>query len=165
MERVVKEQDNVRRSIEAVYREKRGRLFALAFSILNDGHSAEDVLQEAFMKAIERCGSYEERGKMYNYIVRLLYNCAIDKLRKKKEYPTEDETLEGHFQEQTLDEQSAVLEAARNLPDEQRDVIFLRHYSGLSFAEIAEVLDAPLGTILSRMRYGLMKLKTLLERV
>ncbi|MCX7703495.1 MAG: RNA polymerase sigma factor [Planctomycetota bacterium] len=163
MEWTIEGKRDVKKNLEEIYLKRRGELFGLAVAMVKDAHSAEDVLQDAFTKMLERIGSYKERGKMYNYLVRLVYTCAVDRLRRKKERRIEEE---GDLSSKVRlpEEKSSVLEGVRRLPEEQRDVVLLRHYSGLSFAEIAEILGAPLGTVLSRMRYALIKLKEILEK-
>jgi len=156
------ERKDVRSALEELYRKRRDRLFALALALLGDANAAEDVLQEAFTKTLHSLHRYQERGKMFNYIVRLLYTTAIDRLRKKKELPLDAELSTDS--EPDCEEETSILNTIRSLAPEQRDVIILRHYSGLSFREISELLGLPLGTVLSRMRYGLLRLKNLLER-
>ena len=158
----VGEKKDVRSALEGLFRENKDRLFALALALLGDANSAEDALQEAFAKTLHSLHRYEEQGKMFNYIVRLLYTTAIDRLRKKKELPLDAELSADP--ELNCGEETGILSTVRSLAPEQRDVIILRHYSGLSFKEISELLGLPLGTVLSRMRYGLLRLKNLLER-
>ena len=147
-----------RAALEKVFRDERRRLYGLARALVREHHAAEDVVQDAALRFLKGAAGYTERGKLRAYLVRAVYTAALDWLRARKRERTMTETGStvadaGASGEETL------IAAVRSLPPEQRDVLLLRCYSSLTFAEAAEVLGVPLGTVLSRMRYGLEKLR------
>ena len=150
------------------------KVYTSILLIVKDRYKAEDLLQECFMKAIDRMsrGVYNEEGKFGPWISRMAHNMAIDHYRKQKRNPTvilEDgspvfNTME--FTEESIE--SVQIEKERNirlkelvqeLPETQREVLIMRHYSGLSFQEIAEETGVSINTALGRMRYALINLR------
>ena len=150
------------------------KVYTTILLIVKDRYKAEDLMQECFMKAINRIskGSYNEEGKFGPWISRMAHNMAIDHFRKQKRNPTiilEDgspvfNTME--FTEESIE--SVQIEKDRNirlkelineLPETQREVLVMRHYSGLSFQEIAEETGVSINTALGRMRYALINLR------
>jgi RNA polymerase sigma-70 factor (ECF subfamily) len=150
------------------------KVYTTILLIVKDRYKAEDLMQECFMKAIDRMsrGVYNEEGKFGPWISRMAHNMAIDHFRKQKRNPTvilEDgspvfNTME--FTEESIE--SVQIEKDRNirlkeliqeLPETQREVLIMRHYSDLSFQEIAEETGVSINTALGRMRYALINLR------
>ena len=140
---------------------------------------AEDLLQETYIKAIDvlKSGRYIEEGKFMPWIVRIAHNLAIDYFRKEKRYPTivlEDGSIvfnsfefsEDSFEDIQLKQDQIVniRELVKKLPDEQREVLILRHYEELSFQEIADMTQVSINTALGRMRYALINLRKMLNK-
>lgn len=157
----------------------KSKVYTTAYLIVKDKYIAEDLLQEAFIKAIKRIksGTYNEEGKFAPWISRIVHNLAIDHFRKQKRYPTivmEDgtpvfNTIE--FTEESIesvqirDETHAKLrELIQTLPEAQKEVLMMRHYADMSFQEIADTTGVSINTALGRMRYALINLRKKMEQ-
>ena len=138
---------------------------------------AEDLFQDTFIKVIEtlRKGKYAEEGKLLPWILRIAYNLCIDHYRRIKRAPTitnsdgydifnvlkfaesspEDQMTKG----QTNDK---VRDLIDQLPEEQKEVVVLRHYADLSFREIANITNVSINTALGRMRYALINMRRMI---
>lgn len=151
-------------------------IYSLILRILGDQTDAEDVLQEVFAQAFRQAGRYERsRGSVAAWLLTMARSRAIDKLRARRS------RLEGRTGEVAalenmaaiqpdaasvmLDEEQTriVRRALGELPLLQRIAIELAYYEGLSHSEIAERLEQPLGTVKTRIRLGLMKLRDVLK--
>merc|ERR1712072_425610 len=141
------------KAFEVLIDRHKNKIYTTILLIVKDSEIAEDLLQETFIKAIKtiQSGRYNEEGKFLPWISRIAHNMAIDYFRKKKRNPTivmEDgsnvfNTLafaEDSFESnQIKSETHARLRVLiQNLPDNQREVLMMRHYMQLSFQEIAE---------------------------
>lgn len=150
-------------ALSALYDRHGPACLALAQRVLGDSSVAEDVVQELFVKVWEAPSAYQPaRGTVKTWLITTARSRAIDALRKRR---TRD-----RIQEQAGDEQpdyslpprrasSTVGRAVEGLPEDQRRVIELAYFEGLTQAEISDRLDMPLGTTKSRLRLGLSKLK------
>ena len=158
----------------------KNKVYTKIYLIVKDQFLAEDLLQEVFIKAIDniKSGTYNEEGKFGPWIVRVAHNLAIDNFRKAKRYPTvrvENEDLA--FNSLALSEDSVedfrIKEDTKNLlksliellPDNQKEVLIMRHYAEMSFQEIAESTGVSINTALGRMRYALINLKKQFDKV
>ena len=152
--------------------DRHGRLvFSLALRILRDQGDAEDIVQEVFAQAWRQAARYESsRGNVIAWLLNLTRSRAIDRLRGRRARPDtaagDPSTLELPDLSQPVDEQIALsTEAARiraavdELSVLQRVAIELAFYEGLTHVEIAERLELPLGTVKTRIRQGLLKLR------
>jgi len=152
--------------------DRHGRLvFSLALRILRDQGDAEDIVQDVFAQAWRQAARYESsRGNVIAWLLNLTRSRAIDRLRGRRARPDtaagDPSTLELPDLSQPVDEQIALsTEAARiraavdELSVLQRVAIELAFYEGLTHVEIAERLELPLGTVKTRIRQGLLKLK------
>lgn len=159
-------------ALEALY-ERYGRLaFSLASRVTGSPENAEEVVQESFLAVWRRGSSYSPaRGSVHTWILGIVHHRAIDVIRARRAWGPavaldDDLPLAGHEDvwrdvERNLDRE-AILRALAQLPREQRQSIALAYFGGLSYPEIAGRLGVPLGTIKSRMRLGLEKLRGLL---
>ncbi|MFH5886037.1 sigma-70 family RNA polymerase sigma factor [Halalkalibaculum sp. DA3122] len=166
------------KALEELYELYKSLLFGMILSIVKKREEAEDLLQEVFMKIWEKAHTFdEERGNVYSWIVTITRNKSIDRIRSKG-YKTQQKTstsvnepaltLEGdNFDplETTIfsDRSELVKRALEKIPEEQREVIKVAYYGGMTQSEIAEHLDIPLGTVKTRTRQGMIKLKNILE--
>jgi RNA polymerase sigma-70 factor, ECF subfamily len=156
---------------ELVQRHQRP-LLGFLLSMCGERALAEDLLQETFLRVLERLVRYEEHGRFRALLFQIARNLCSDHFRtRKRRLPAETGTLEalpdGQDAERGLLEEQRTArlhQALAMLPDEQREVVLLHHYSGLTFREIAELQGCPLGTSLGRMHYALKRLRALLPQ-
>ncbi len=144
--------------------------YSLAYYILRDPQWAEDVVQESFVNMWRVAASYDtQRGTVKTWALATVRNRSIDHLRRQSSRPVASVQLEAETvataPESVWDEVARSLEAEtvhralKTLPEEQQRVIEMAYFSGLSQQEIANDAGLPLGTVKSRMRLGLMKLR------
>ena len=148
-----------------------GRIaYGLALRILRDASLAEDAVQEAFLQAWRRAGSYRpERAKASTWLLTFVHRRAVDLVRREERRRAEPSeslaspAVPGADEEAALGSRQQVVRAAlQALPSEQRQAIELAYYGGLTQTEVAAHLGQPLGTIKSRMFTGLDRLRSLL---
>jgi RNA polymerase sigma-70 factor, ECF subfamily len=162
-------------ALAAIYDRYRLILFGLILRILHDRPEAEDVLQEAFLQVWRRAADFDEsRGRAFTWLVTIARSRALDRLRSLgSRAKLADEVVAQSLYEESGDaaedalksEQGTIVRRAlAELPDEQRRTLLLAYFEGLTQTEIAARLGDPLGTVKTRMRTGLMKLKELLHQ-
>jgi RNA polymerase sigma-70 factor (ECF subfamily) len=149
-------------------------LFGLLLRILRDGAEAEDVLQEVFIQTWRRASSFDEtRGKAFTWLVTIARSRAIDRLRSRSaQERTALRAAPDPLQEVSdasddairSEESEKVRRALMEIPEEQRQTLLLAYFEGLSQTEIAEQTKTPLGTVKTRTRSGLLRLRELLRR-
>lgn len=159
-------------AFEALYGRYRRRLYNLILRYVQDAALAEDLYQEAFLRLLRAAPRWRPRARLSTWLYRVALNLCIDHARKRRESvldPAAAEALldrrpgpQDHLQaSQTA--QWLRAEVAR-LPAEQRAVLLLRVYGGLSEREVAEVVGCPVGTVKSRLHYALRRLRERLAR-
>lgn len=150
-------------------------LFGLLLRILKEHALAEEVLLDVYMQVWRQAASYDElRGSPMAWMLTIARSRAIDRLRSGRQELLLRDSFEG-FEENAKSEidveetaaiaevQLRVRDALETLPAEQREVIEMAYYGGLSHSEIALQLEQPLGTVKTRIRLGLMKLRDILQ--
>jgi len=162
-------------AFDLIYERHAQAAFSLAYRIAGTRNLAEDVVQEAFLSIWRAGGRYDRaRGSVRTWVLGIVHHRAIDALRRSAVHETRRasdegiaERLEGGVRtdvEAARHEESATVRAAIDqLPADQSRVIELAYFGGFTHTEIAELLDAPVGTIKGRMRLGLIKLRSALE--
>jgi RNA polymerase sigma-70 factor (ECF subfamily) len=157
------------------YQEK---IYNTILFMVKDSYLAEDLIQEIFIKIIDNIKQkkYAEEGKFLPWALRISHNFCIDHFRKVKRTPiikTSDdqdifEVLK--FSDHAADYKMTRSQTHKNiqelvdlLPEEQREIIVLRHYANLSFKEIAQMTNCSINTALGRMRYGLINLRKMMN--
>ena len=160
-------------SLARLYDQYRVILFGLLVRILNSREEAEDVLQEVFLQVWRRAGDYDEqRGKPFTWLVTLTRSRAIDRLRvlsarqRLATAAAQDQPAEASdaLKETVRSEQKDIVrQALAELPEEQRRTLLLAYFEGLTQTEIATKLNAPLGTVNTRMRSAMTKLRETLR--
>ncbi len=155
------------------------RIYTQIVLLVRDNEVADDIFQETFMKAIRtlKMGRYNEEGKFLPWILRIAHNLSIDHFRRNRKMPTvrsdDDYDVFGTIPQDDLnvEEQwitdlihSDVRKLIDFLPEEQREVVLMRHYEGLSFKEIAEKSNVSINTSLGRMRYALINMRKIVEQ-
>jgi RNA polymerase sigma-70 factor (ECF subfamily) len=164
-------------ALKELYQLYKRLLLGMVISIVKSREEAEGVLQEIFVKIWNNVDSFDaNKGNVYSWIVTLARNKAIDRIRSK-DYKTQKKaatsihepsfTLEGDKHdplETTIfsNRTKLVKKALHKIPDKQQEVIKIAYYQGFTQSEIAERLDMPLGTVKSRTRQGMIKLKRIL---
>jgi len=140
---------------------------------------AQDIFQDTFIKVIKslHAGKYQENGKFISWVVRIAHNLIIDHFRKEKQLKTysnddyeSDIFNSPRFSDKNIEQNiihnqimNDVRKLVDHLPEEQKEVILMRHFLGLSFKEIADQTDVSINTALGRMRYALINLRKLVE--
>ena len=163
------------KSFAALYDRYGSILFGLLLRILHSRPEAEDVLQEVFLQVWQRAADFDDtRGRPFTWLVTLARSRAIDRLRANesrsrtattaaREVPVEEATDSDAIDEVLRSEQGEMVRRALSeLPVEQRRALILAYFEGLTQSEIAARLGEPLGTIKTRTRAGLIKLRDLL---
>lgn len=153
------------------------KIFTSIYLLVKDKYLAEDLFQDVFIKVIDTIngGRYTDEGKFLPWVMRIAHNLCVDHFRKVKRSPS-IKTSDNHdifevlnFSEAGADEkimQGQSHERVRKmldmLPDDQKEVIVMRHFADLSFKEIAKLTDCSINTALGRMRYGLINLRKMM---
>jgi RNA polymerase sigma-70 factor (ECF subfamily) len=153
------------------------RIRGAAYRFLGSEEEARDVAQEAFLKAYRALGSFKREARFSSWLYQIATNLCRDRLRRRRTRsavsleeleeagPVIVETRPGaHELLQQLDLARAVRRAVHALPEEQREVVILKEYQGLTFLEIAQSLDLPVSTVKTRLYRGLGQLRLRLER-
>jgi RNA polymerase sigma-70 factor, ECF subfamily len=161
-------------ALEELYSRYARPVFSFAVRIVGDNLVAEEILQEAFVRAWRQAERFEfSRGSFPSWLLSITHNLAIDEVRRRQRRPQRADSVDiADVLQQEVDESANVEEAAeatelreriqgamRQLPDAQRRVIELAYFEGLTQREIAAMLEEPLGTIKTRMRLAMQKLK------
>jgi RNA polymerase sigma-70 factor (ECF subfamily) len=160
-------------ALAAIYDRYRLILFGLILRILHNREEAEDCLQEVFLQVWRRARDFDEsRGRAFTWLVTIARSRALDRLRAsgtrlrlatEVAQVTHDEVGDA-AEEAVQSEQAAIVrEALAELPEEQRHALLLAYFEGLTQTEIAARLGDPLGTVKTRMRSGMIKLRELLH--
>lgn len=147
--------------------------------MVKDRDVADDILQNTLIKVVRVIdeGRYADTGKFLSWVLRIAHNQVIDYFRAQKSAKTVNESDAGYnvlgtlrFADSTVEDKMVAEQIAADvrrlvdfLPEEQREVVMLRYYSGLSFQEIADQTDVSINTALGRMRYALINLRKMIK--
>jgi RNA polymerase sigma-70 factor (ECF subfamily) len=142
------------------------------YRMCGDTQIAEDAAQETFIRAWLHLSSYRPQTSLRNWLYRIAVNAATDMLRKEKRIlPNALEDLQlkdpqpGPEAVFSQEERTALVQkSVLSLPDASRAVLVLKEYEGMSYQEIADALDIPIGTVMSRLNYARKLLKEKLEQ-
>jgi len=157
----------------------RKQVYSYILLLIKNQHLAEDIFQDTFVKVIRSLheGRYRDDGKFLAWVVRIAHNLVIDHFRHEKQMNSVSQNEFGQdifnsrkFSSKTIEEDiihEQIEEDVRNLvdylPDDQKEVLVLRHYCGLSFKEIADQTQVSINTALGRMRYALINLRKIVK--
>ncbi len=165
-----------RQAFEALYDRYAASVFGVALRMLGEREIAEEAVQEIFWRIWQRAASFDRSRAFAPWLFGIAHNYCIDELRRRRvrpqpvyeddEHPVlSDIPDEADVGETAVlsDQRRIVREALDQLPDEQREALLLAYFGGLTQQEIATRLGNPLGTVKTRMRLGLQKLRALLQ--
>ncbi|MCC7525003.1 MAG: sigma-70 family RNA polymerase sigma factor [Chitinophagaceae bacterium] len=165
-------------ALEQLIVRHKDKIYTSIFLLVKDKYLAEDIFQDVFIRVIDtiRSGRYTEEGKFLPWAMRIAHNLCVDHFRKVKRTPAiktgDDRDIFEviNFSEDGVDRRlmqrqshGRVRDMLDRLPEDQREVIILRHYAELSFKEIAALTDCSINTALGRMRYGLINLRKMMQ--
>jgi RNA polymerase sigma-70 factor (ECF subfamily) len=150
------------------------RVYGLAVTILGDAKAAEDVAQETFVRAWRHASSYDaRRGAVSSWLLTIARNLAVDRARLKRATPVDPDLIVSQLEREArtarTDAATHVAERDRlrdlllELPAQQRRALVLASYFGRTAKEISELDGTPVGTVKTRIRDGLLKLRTRME--
>lgn len=165
-------------SIEVLIKRHKDRVFTYILLLVKNEELAEDIFQDTFVKVINslRKNKYKDEGRFVSWVLRIAHNLVIDHFRKEKNLRTvsndegEVDLLNStRFADITIEEEMArkqvqgnVRELVEQLPFEQRQVVIMRHYMGMSFKEISKHTNVSINTALGRMRYALINMRKMI---
>jgi RNA polymerase sigma factor (sigma-70 family) len=164
--------------VETLIHRYKENIFTYIYLKVKDRHLAEDLFQDTFIKVINtlRSGTYNDKGKFLSWVLRIAHNLIIDYYRMSNRIPLVENSEEYDIfntikifdecvEEKMVTEQihKDVKKLLDILPDEQREVLIMRHYADMSFKEIAEQTNVGINTALGRMRYALINLRRLVK--
>ena len=166
-------------SIEILIKRHRNKVYTYILMTVKNPALAEDLFQDTFIKVVRSldAGRYQENGRFLSWVIRIAHNLIIDYFRKQNQMNTysNDDCENDMFNNQKFSDRTVEEEMVREqiyqdvpklvhfLPEEQREVVVLRHYAGLSFKEIADHTNVSINTALGRMRYALINMRKLIE--
>lgn len=173
------------RGFDALVAEFAPRLYGFLHRMIGRREDAEDLVQEVFVRLVRMIGHYEHDGRFESWLFRIATNLARDRVRRLRRRPilgplehdgdgqpygarpvsgkSDGESVAADRLGESGEAGLRLERALAQLPDGEREVILLRHYGGMSFAEIANLMGTPLGTALARAHRGLGKLRGLME--
>jgi RNA polymerase sigma factor (sigma-70 family) len=166
-------------ALEALVLRHKDKLYTSIHFLVKDKYLAEDIFQDVFIRIIDtvRSGRYTDEGKFLPWAMRIAHNLCVDHFRKVKRTPIiktgDDQDIFEvlNFTEPSAEDvmirsqsHSRVRQMLDQLPEDQREVIILRHYADMSFKEIANMTGCSINTALGRMRYGLINLRKMMSQ-
>ncbi len=165
-------------SLEIIINRHKNRVYSYILMVVKNTQIADDLFQDTFIKVINtlKSGTYNEEGKFIHWVMRIAHNLVIDHFRKKKRFPikensTEKDTFELlNIKTESIEDIIITDQIHKDLrvlidhlPAEQKEVLIMRHYIGMSFKDIAEETDVSINTALGRMRYAILNIRRLVE--
>jgi len=171
--------DGDQSSLEILISRHKNKVYSYIYLVVRNQHLAEDLFQDTFIKVIKSLldNKYQDNGKFVSWVMRIAHNLIIDHFRKEKQlkFISNDNYLTPIFNSRKLSEKNVedsliddqinedVKRLLDYLPEDQREVVILRHYAGLSFKEIAEHTNVSINTALGRMRYALINMRKIIH--
>ena len=180
VELVLAVKDGDATAFRGIVEKYQNRIFSMAYGMTRNREDARDIAQDTFVKAFRNIESFRLESSLYTWLYRIAMNLAIDHSRRVKRQPTSefDEEIaqrddagsvaEPHHLDsptRALERKQLfrdILDALEHLPADQKQVILLRELEGLSYKEIADIMEIPEGTVMSRLFYARKKMQKLL---
>ncbi len=163
------------RSIELLILRHKSKVYSYINLYIRSRDLADDIFQDTFLKVVQsiRAGRYQDDGKFISWVMRIAHNLIIDHFRHEKQMGIvyNDDYENDLFNSRRLADDNVedimvrrqVLRDVRSLinglPEDQREVVIMRHYAGMSFKEIADMTGVSINTALGRMRYALINMR------
>lgn len=165
-------------AVEVLLNRHKAKLYTSIYLQVKDEYLAEDIFQETFIKVIKtlKAGRYNDEGKFLPWVIRIAQNMVIDHFRREKRNPTvissdgydifgvlefADESQESKLMSNQRD--IDLRKIIQRLPDDQKEVLIMRHFCEMSFKDIADITGVSINTALGRMRYALNNLRKMIE--
>jgi RNA polymerase sigma factor (sigma-70 family) len=166
------------RSIELLILRHKSKVYSYINLYIRSRDLADDIFQDTFMKVVQsvRQGRYQDDGRFISWVMRIAHNLIIDHFRHEKQsglilnedyesdifnsYKLSDENIENTMMRNQI--MHDVRKLIRELPDDQREVVIMRHYAGMSFKEISDMTGVSINTALGRMRYALINMRKMM---
>lgn len=177
------QQDSDEEAFNTLLTRHQNKIYSYILSIIGNREIASDIFQETFTKVITKLDeTYNEQGKFIAWVMRIAHNATIDHIRKSKRFVDvssyEDPETKTNFYDRLPDESlvsaddkmasdqtiASLMKHIGELPEEQKQVVMMRHYYDLSFKEIAEITNVSINTALGRMRYALINLRKMFDK-
>jgi RNA polymerase sigma factor (sigma-70 family) len=166
-------------SFDQLIGKHKSKVFTYIKRYIHDAALAEDILQDTFLKVFQslKGGKYSDTGKFISWVMRIAHNLIIDHFRRSKQMNTisndnyesdifnSKKFAEDNIEDKMIKQQIHldIRKMVSQLPEDQKEVIILKHYAGLSFKEIADITNVSINTALGRMRYALINMRKLIE--
>lgn len=166
MQLIHRAQAGDRQAFAALFEQYKNLVYKTAYLMLDDSGEAEDALQEVFILVHRSLSTFDSRkGAFTTWLYRITTNYCLNHRRKRNHsvLPLDDAMSANDFPVAQMAERDSVWQAIKKLSDKQRAVIILRYFSELSYADIANILDIPLGTVKSRLDMALKSLRKILD--
>jgi len=165
---IIRAQSGDREAFAILFEQYKNLVYKTAYLMLGESTEAEDALQEIFVQIYKSLPGFDpSKAAFTTWLYRVTFNYCLNHRRKKRpvSLPLEDisPALKSEFPSTQLAEEEVLQQAIGNLTDKQRAVVVLRYFWDLPYAEIAQILDVPLGTVKSRIDLALKTLKKVLE--
>ncbi len=166
------------KSFEILLDRHKDKIYTSIYLFVKDDELAEDIFQDVFIKIIRslKKGKYNHQGKFLQWAMRIAYNMCVDHFRKSKRRtqvsPSETFDIFDILESKELNREQTIIKSqvhqkirkvVDKLPEEQREVVILRHYADMSFKEISELTRVSINTALGRMRYALINMRKVIE--
>lgn len=164
---------------EELIRRYKNKVYAYIGMYIHDQALAEDIFQDTFLKVIQslKSGKYSDDGRFLSWVIRIAHNLIIDHFRRLKQLNVilNDDYESDLFNSKSLADENVeenmvkvqirkdVRKLVNQLPEDQREVVIMRHYTGLSFKEIADITGVSINTALGRMRYALINIRKMMQ--
>ncbi|MCS3555570.1 MULTISPECIES: RNA polymerase sigma factor [Sphingobacterium] len=170
--------DGKETALAALLERYKSKIYTSIYMKVKDEYLAEDIFQETFIKVINtlKGGKYNDEGKFLPWVMRIAHNMIIDHFRKEKRAPSivntegfdifdvldfSDENVESKMLREQRD--IDLKRMIQKLPDDQKEVLIMRHFCDMSFKDIADITEVSINTALGRMRYALANLRKMIE--
>ena len=166
------------KAFEVLLNRHKNKIYTSIYLFTKDRSLADDIFQEVFIRIIDtlRKGKYNHEGKFLQWAMRISYNLCVDYFRRGKRRPivssNDDFDIFDVLKQPELNAEESIMRSQTHdkvrqlvdhLPEEQREVVILRHYADMSFKEIAKLTRVSINTALGRMRYALINIRKMVE--